>query len=137
MLEPIERHLRSEEPLDAGADLVVRGWPLTVQGLLANATQAMERFSWDGHPLIAVSAEATIAGSRLDAVLSGPRLRTRKRYAATRVGSLAAAGFELLPTFGVPHYSVVLRAYTEAEATRLLVVLGPVHQNPHFIGRMR
>jgi hypothetical protein len=59
-------------------------------------------------------------------------LRAEERLDAG-TDSLAAAGFELLPTFGVPHYSVVLRAYTEAEATRLLEVLGPVPQNPHFV----
>lgn len=85
MLERIEPHLRSDEALDKEADLVVRGWPLTVEGLLANAAQGMQRFSWRG----------------------------------------------------VPHYSVVLATYTGNEAQRLGDTLGPVHRNPHFVGRKR
>lgn len=64
----------------------------------------------------------------------GPRLRTRKRYARASAGALST-GFDLLPTFGVPHYSVVLRAYTADEAKRLLEMLGQVHRNPHYVGR--
>ena len=45
------------------------------------------------------------------------------------------ASFTLLPTFSLPHYSIVLGAYAEDEAERLLVVLGPVHDNPHHVRR--
>lgn len=34
----------------------------------------------------------------VDAILAGPRLRTRSRYATARVADLVEAGFELLPT---------------------------------------
>lgn len=88
-----------------------------------------------GEPFIAVSAEVTIQGWGLDAILAGPRLRTRSRYASAPVAAVQAAGFELLATFIAPHYSVVLPTYTETVVQRLLEVLGePVH-NPHFIGR--
>lgn len=43
-MEPIELRLRVDESLEED-DLVIRGWPLTVDGLLSNATQAMERFT--------------------------------------------------------------------------------------------
>lgn len=38
----------------------------------------------------------------------GPRMRTGRSYAAAAVGSRVEAGFKLVPTFGAPHYSVVL-----------------------------
>lgn len=81
MLEPIENHLRPGELLDTAADLVVRGWPLTTDGILRNAEASRSRFSHGGEPLVAVSAEVTIAGWDLDAILAAPRLRTRSRYA--------------------------------------------------------
>lgn len=137
VLEPIEPHLRSEERLDEESDVVVRGWPLTVEGLLANAAQSRQRFSWEGRAFVAVSAEATVGDRTVDDLLSGVRLRTRKRYAAVRAGALLAGRFGLLPTFAVPHYSIVLSDYTSVEAKRLMEVLGDVHHNPHFVGRMR
>lgn len=135
MLEPIEKHLRSNEVLDSAADLVVRGWSLTIDGILRNADATRNRFSRGGKPFIAISAEVTIAGWDLDAILAGPRLRTRSRYASAPVAALQAAHFELLATFVAPHYSVVLPAYTEQVVQRLLGVLGEPMPNPHFIGR--
>lgn len=135
MLEVLETHLRHGETLDADADLVVRGWPLTVEGLLRNADATRNRYSWQGEPLAAISAEVTIAGWTLDAILAGPRLRTRNRYAQALVSNLTTEEFELLPTFGAPHYSVRLPSYDVASAERLLDLLGETKRNPFFVGR--
>jgi len=134
-LEPIELHIRSGEVLHADADLVVRGWPLTVEGLLRNADATRRRYSLGAEPLVAISAEVTVDGWDVDAILSGPRLRTRRSYAAASVAAVVAGGFELLPTFTAPHYSVVLGAYTEDQAQRLINVLGDVRANPHHVRR--
>ncbi len=133
-LEPIEPHLRQAEVLD-GASVVVRGWPLTVEGLLRNADATRNRFSWRGDPLVAVSAEMTGAGWDLHQILAGPRLRTRSRYAAAPAMALVTAGFELLPTFGAPHFSVVLGAYDDVSAEHLLDALGEAQRNPYYVGR--
>jgi hypothetical protein len=114
---------------------VIRGWPLTVDGILRNAEATQRRFSRAGHPFVAVSAEVTVAGWDLDAILSGPRLRTRRSYAAAPVGRIVETGFGLLATFGAPHYSVVLPSYTETAAQRLMEVLGEVKVNPHHVRR--
>jgi len=87
-LEPIEEHLRSDDRLDPDSHVVVRGWPLTVDGMLRNADATRTRFSWNGAPLVAVSAEITVGGWTVDAILAGPRLRTRSRYAETTAASL-------------------------------------------------
>ena len=137
MLEPIEPHLRSSEQLQPHADLVVRGWPLTVEGLLQNADDARSRFSWKGEPFVAVSGEATVGGRTLAELLGGPRLRTRRRYASALAQSLLDAEFLLLASFGIPHYSIVLRAYSDEEARRLLEVLGEARENPHYGRRQR
>jgi len=135
VLEAVDIHVREGETLDAAADLVVRGWPLNVDGLLRNADAARSRFSWRGEPLVAISAEVSVAGWSLDAILAGPRLRTRSRYARARASDLVAAGFTLLPTFAAPHYSVLLPSYDERSAQRLLDVLGEMQRNPFYVGR--
>lgn len=56
---------------------------------------------------------------------------TRRSYAAAPVTALVEAGFTLVATFGAPHYSVVLPAYTDPIAQRLVDVLGEVRVNPH------
>jgi hypothetical protein len=73
----------------------------------------------------------------LEELLTGPRLRTRRRYASALAQSLLEAEFLLLPSFGVPHYSIVLRAYSDDEARRLLDVLGEARQNPYYGRRQR
>jgi hypothetical protein len=134
-LEPIEAHLRSADELDRSAQLVIRGWPLTIEGLLPNADATRRRYTRSGVPFVAISAEVTVAGWTVDAILAGPRLRTRRSYAAARVDRILDAGFELLPTFGTPHYSVVLPSYTAENAERLIDALGEVLLNPHYVRR--
>lgn len=134
-LEPIEVQLRTGEQLDPGAHLVIRGWPLTVDGLLRNADATCRRYSWMGEPLVAVSAEVTVGGWDVDRILAGSRLRTRRSYAAAAVGEVLGAGFGLLPTFSAPHYSVVLGSYTVEQAELLVRVLGEVRPNPHHVRR--
>ena len=113
----------------------MRGWPLTVDGLLRNADATRRRYSLAGRPLVAISAEVTVAGWDLDTILAGSRLRVRRSYAAAPVASLTDAGFGLVATFQVPHYSVVMPAYTEQAAQHLLDGLGEVRGNPHYVRR--
>ncbi len=134
-LEPIELHLRSGEALDGEGHLVIRGWPLTVEGLLRNADATSRRYSFSDEPLVAISAEVTIGGWDVDSILSGPRLRTRRSFAAASVAAVVAGGFELLPSFLAPHYSVVFGSYTEEQAQRLIAVLGDVRANPYHVRR--
>ena len=134
-LEAIEQHVRQSEILDPNTDLVIRGSPLTVDGLLHNADATRRRYSLGARPFVAVSADVTIGAWDLGTILSGRRLRTRPNYAATAVGQLAEAGFELLATFGAPHYSVILPSYTRETAERLLEVLGAPIANPHYVRR--
>ena len=84
-----------------------------------------------------MSGEATVGGRTLEELLAGPRLRTRRRFASALAQRLLDADFILLPTFGVPHYSIVLRAYSDDEARRLLEVLGEARENPYYGRRQR
>jgi hypothetical protein len=134
-LEPIEEHLRAAEVLDPNAALVIRGWPLTVDGLLRNADATRRRYSLADEPLVAISAEVTTPGWDVESILSGSRLRTRRSYASTLAHEVTAAGFRLLPSFSAHHYSIVLDIYTEDEAQRLIAVLGDVRPNPYHVRR--
>lgn len=137
MLEPIEEHIRDGEPLPGGSQLVIRGWPLNSAGLMRNATQASERFSLGGSPLVAISTEVTVEGWPLERILSGRRLRTRKSYAAVPVLRVLEAGYTLLATFEAPHYDVVWASYSEEQAGRLALLFEPVIRNPYYEGRSR
>lgn len=64
-------------------------------------------------------------------------MRTRRSYAMALAGSVLDGGFELLPTFDAPHYSIVMGPYTEGKAQRLLKALGDVLANPYCIRRQR
>ena len=131
-LTPIEDKLRPGEILDPASHLIMRGWPVTVEGMLANADRTRVRYSLAGEPFVAISAEVTMAGWDVDSILMGSRLRSRRSYAITRVGDLVAAGFDLAPTFQAPHYSVLLPSYTREAAERLVEVFGEVKPNPYF-----
>lgn len=133
--EPIEPHVRGDEVLDALADLVVRGWPLTVEGLQRNAEATGSRFSRNGDPFVAVSAEVTVESWTLESILAGPRLRTRSRYAAVAAGRLLNDDYELVATFGSPHYSIVLEPYTSQRVEGLLRLLGEPRMNPYYVRR--
>jgi hypothetical protein len=47
------------------------------------------------------------------------------------VGTLVAAGFELLATFRRPHFTIRLHTDSAAEASRLLDAIGPTEANPY------
>ena len=75
-----------------------------------------------------------IGEASLDRILSG-KLATYRvvHLAALRVFGLA--DFAVLPTFGRPHMTVVLRSLDWIES--LLAVLGPPQNNPHYAEMVR
>ena len=135
MAEPMESSVRAENI--ATDDVVVRGNPLTIQGLLGHAQRTATIFTWRGEALLAVSAAVTGVGRSVDDLLASPNLRTRSTFASAPVATLVAAGFEVLPTFAAPHVSIVLPKYDDRVAELLLAALGPVQQNPHRERRFR
>ncbi len=136
-LIPIESLLRPGGALDGDAHLVMRGWPVDIPGILRNADSTRSRYSLAGEPFVAISAEVTIPGWDVESILKGSRLRSRRSYAIAPVRDVIEAGFDLLPTFNAPHYSVVLPSYTEGVAALLVEAFGEVKPNPHFEGRDR
>jgi hypothetical protein len=135
VLTPIEHHLRDEDPSEW--ILVIRGRPLTIEGLLLAASRTVDEFSWQGNPVAAVSAEVTGPDRSTDDVLAGPRLRTRRTYASTPVVELIEGGFPVLATFAAPHVSIVLPEYDEAHVHALVDILGPEQPNPYYLRTTR
>lgn len=116
-----------------GWELVVRGRPLTVDGLLTAAARTLAEFSWKGEPLAAISGEITGSDRTTADLLSGPRLRTRRTYATVQVEELLEFGFEVIPTFATPHVSIVLPRYDCESVRSLLDRFGPEQTNPYFM----
>jgi len=77
-----------------------------------------------------VSAEAVTPDWPLERVLSD-HPTTRTTYATTTVGRVIEAGLVLLPTFGVPHYDVVLEDASPEEVAKLMSILSDPIRNPH------
>jgi len=79
--------------------------------------------------MLSISVDGTVAGWTIELVLR-ERMWSRSRYAIATVGSVDAAGFEILPTYAAPPFDIVLADATLAEAGRLLALFGPAEQNP-------
>jgi hypothetical protein len=131
MATQIKEHLRDEDPREW--TLVIRGRPLTVDGLLLAAGRTLTEFTLRGDPVAAISAEVTGPGRTTDDLLAGPRLRTRRTYAFVPVAVLIECGFPVLATFTAPHVSIVLPAYDDERVRALVDLLGPEHVNPHYL----
>lgn len=132
MTTPVEDHLRAQRPVVDANRLVIRGRPLTVAGLISNATRTSAGYTWEGRPFLAVSAEITGNGRATENLLAAKRLRTRRTYVRASPAVIVAAGFVVLETFAAPHVSIVLPGYDEAFVRQLIAVLGPELPNPFF-----
>ena len=131
VLTPIEAHVRVDDDPRQWT-LIIRGRPLTIGSLLTSAARTRSEFSWHGTPLAAVSAEVIGPNWKIEDVLAGSRLRTRRTYAAAPIADLVAGRFPVLATFGAPHVSIVLPEYDEASVRKLIEVLGPEQPNPFY-----
>lgn len=119
--------------------MVVRGGPDTLTKLAVHARRTRRAYRLDGEPLWGVSvfcALDEIGPASLDGILSG-RMATYGLVHTPTVGRLIEAGFDLLPTFGRPHYTVRFASDADDELARLLTALGPAEPNPYHGGRPR
>ncbi len=80
--------------------------------------------------MASISVDATVAGWTVEAILRD-RLWSRSSYATTTVGALRANGYELLATFEVPHFDVLMPAATREAASTLLSFFGPAERNDY------
>lgn len=110
--------------------VVVRGGPTSLAKVLSHAQRTHDAFVLDGQPIWGISvfcALDDLGGASLDSLLH--RFASYRVVHLPRVSELRDAGFELLPTFGRPHYTVTLDGPDQAEP--LLAALGKAEPNPY------
>lgn len=129
--QELRPHLRDERPPAHGV-VVVRGGPNSVARLREHARRTHDAYVLDGKALWGVSvfcALDDVGSASLDALLE--RFASYRVVHLPTVGQLAAAGFELLPSFRRPHYTVRLADDSEGTLKTLLDALGPAEANPY------
>lgn len=127
-LEPIESHLRDDDPPD-DAVLLLRGGPVTVEKLVEHAARQLREFSLRSAPMASISVDGTVGDWTAEALLRD-RLWSRSKYSTAMVGRVRNAGFEILPTHSLPHFDIVLAEASLDEAARLLAVFSLPEDNP-------
>lgn len=133
--EDLRQHLR-EEAAPEDAVVVVRGGPSSLPNLRTHALRTQDAFVLDGQPLLGVSvfcALDDLGPASLDALLR--RFGSYRVVHLPRAGQLLHAGFDLLPSFRRPHFT--LRLETVDDLPRLLDALGPAEPNPYHGRRPR
>jgi hypothetical protein len=105
---------------------------VTPERISSHARRTHAAFVLDGEPIWGISvfcALDDIGASSLDGLLR--RFASYRVVHLPRVAALTSDGFELLPTFGRPHYTVRLSGDNASEVERLLSALGPPEANPY------
>jgi hypothetical protein len=126
---PIEPLIRAESAPD-DAVVVMRGAPIAAEKIVEHAVRQQALFTYLGQPMMAISVYLAVSGWTVDSILR-ERMRTRSRYATALVGSLRRAGYDLVPTGQLPHFSLVLPGITPGDAAALLAHFGPTLENPY------
>jgi hypothetical protein len=134
--EPGRDELRSQlraEASPAEAIVLLRGGPDTVSLIRSHARRTQRLYCLDGVPLLGISVFGVLddeGPASRDGLLAG-RLVTYPVVYAAGVGAVVAAGFELLPTFRRPHFTIRLDGDSTAEVRRLLEAMGQPEDNPY------
>jgi hypothetical protein len=123
--------LRAEEPL-AATVFLARGGPDSISRLRLAARRTARRFCLDGQPLLGISVSVALDVPLGELVSQTPLLRFEYVYTPT-VAELR--GFQLLPTFGRPHFTVRLVRGDDPELSELLASLGGLQANPGYAKR--
>lgn len=121
--------LRDEAAPDDGI-IVIRGGPTSIAKVRSHAQRTHDAFVLDGQPIWGVSvfcALDDLGGASLEALLR--RFASYPVVHLPRAGRLRHAGFELLPTFRRPHFTVTMG--TPDDAAALLDALGEAEPNPY------
>lgn len=139
MADELRPYVRHDVPPN-DTTVVVRGGPDTADKLARHAVRTNRAYQLDGQPFWGVSvflALDELGDASLDGLLSG-RLRTYRVVHTPTLEQVRAAGFEVLPTFRPPHFTLVVPDATPTTFERLLSALGPGVPNPyHERGRRR
>lgn len=125
--------MRHDEPVPDDALVALRGGPDTRSLIASHARRLNRLFLLDGGPLwgisVFVALESTGPAS-VEGILQG-RLPSYPSVYLPTVGALREAGFDLLPTFTRPHFTVLMSGPELAPA--LFEALGELRDNPYAV----
>jgi hypothetical protein len=134
-----QRDRLRDEVLPHDTVVVLRGGPDTLVKIVRHARRTEQRWALDGVPLLGVSVFCALdpdGPASFDGLLAS-RMCSYRVVHRVPAGKLLAAGFELLPTVGRPHYTIQMMCGDETEAAKLLAVLGPPRENWHHESHVR
>jgi len=118
------------EPAPVDGIVVVRGGPTSLSKVLSHAQRTHNAFVLDGQPIWGISvfcALDDLGSASLDTLLH--RFASYRVVHLPRVSQLRQAGFDLLPTFGRPHFTVTFEGPDQAGT--LVTALGKAEPNPY------
>lgn len=131
--EELRARVRPGEPVPDDALVALRGGPDTRSLIASHARRLNRLFVLDGAPVWGISVFVALdpAGPASAEGILRRRLLSYERVYLPTVGSLREAGFGLLPTFGRPHFTVLMRGPELAPA--LFDALGELQENPYAV----
>jgi hypothetical protein len=104
--------LRDEDP-PSDATVIIRAGVLEP----ASITRALSR-SFDRYAVLGISVEGALDASVLETCQQSPRLAPYRRIRLTTVARIHTNGFVLLPTFDIPHFTLVVPDASELTIAR-------------------
>ena len=129
--EELRARVRPDEPVPGDALVALRGGPDTRSLISSHARRMNRLFVLDGSPVWGISVFVALdptGPASAESILRRRLLSYELVYLPT-VGGLRAAGFDLLPTFGRPHFTVLMSGLELAPA--LFDALGELQENPY------
>lgn len=138
MADELRPHVR-DEPVSNSATVVVRGGPDSLDKLARHAARTNRAYELDGEPLWGVSVFLALdetGDASLDGILAG-RMSSYRIVHMSSAARVLDAGFDLLPTFGRPHFTLVVPDTSHSTVESLAAALGPGAPNPYHEARRR
>ena len=131
--EDLRARTRSGEPVPDDALVALRGGPDTRSLISSHARRVNRLYVLDGEQVWGISVFVALdptGPASAEGILRRRLLSYESVYMPT-VGALRYAGFELLPTFGRPHFTVLMSGPEQAGA--LFDALGELRENPYAV----
>lgn len=131
--EELRRRVREEMP-PRNAAVVLRGGPDTVSLLRSHARRLNRLYTLDGAPVFGVSAFVASGdiGPTSERTILSKKLHSYPTIYRTGVGDLLDAGFQVLPTFAAPHYTLLIPNL--GAVIELAAAFGDLVQNRYYAG---
>jgi hypothetical protein len=120
-----------DEPPPLDASVVLRGGPDTASLLRSHARRLNRLYSLDDAPVFGVSVFVAFGdiGPTSERTILSRKLHSYPTIYRTTVGHLLASGFDVLPTFALPHHTVVIPSLEVV--AELAAAFGKLVRNPY------